>query len=699
MFTTRCHIFLILTATALSASVSAQAAGDEPSVMPPAAATSRPTGASGASVPSKISFGDQGMSGEDASELMMFKDIPVVVAAGKREQTEHQAPASVTIITADEIEKSNYESLADALRNQRSFFLHTDGLNWFLGERGFERPGEWNARILVTVDGRPTNDLIYGQTHLDRDFVAPVEVMKQVEVVRGPGSSLYGTNAVFGVINVVTKDGADVNGLQVKAEGGTLETGRISAVYGQVLPGGWDVIGAVTGYSSRGANDIIYNGVNDAAHNFGHIEGADYEGVYSLFLKVKKGDLTASFDYESREKGNRSATYDVSFFDPGTMHENRGNVTLKYDHEVTAGQSIHAMVYWSHYGYDQNWLYAPMPPTPGLYYTSFGVDEWVGEEVYYDWQITKKLRILAGSNARQSIFTHQHDFDSMNPNVLNIPASTNNWGLFVEAEYKLADPLTLTLGGRVDDTQRTGYTFSPRAAVILTPDKPDTIKLLYGRAFRQPNLYEQLYSSGPGGNTPNPFLKPEIADTYEAVWERELNDGWRTSVNGFLWQMKDAMEDYTYPDGSLQTRNGDNIWAHGVEAEIGRKWENGASVRAYGTYTRAERSGMRVPDSPEWILGLAIVWPIYKNNTFISVQPQFVGDMKNDLGQYIQATYITNIVLTSRDILPNTDFQAGVYNLFADRARLPRDGPFNQIQTTLDYPPMSFLFSLTYHFH
>ena len=84
--------------------------------------------------------------------------------------------------------------------------------------------------------------MIYGQSHLDRDFVVPMEAVQQIEVVRGPGSSLYGTNAVFGVINVVTKNGSDVNGIQVKVEGGTQETGRASILYGMELPGGWDVL-------------------------------------------------------------------------------------------------------------------------------------------------------------------------------------------------------------------------------------------------------------------------------------------------------------------------------------------------------------------------------------------------------------------------------------------------------------------------
>src|SRR5438105_2078104 len=83
------------------------------------------------------------------------------------------------------------------LRGQRSVYLHTDGLNWFAGVRGSLRPGEWNARILVLVDGRPTREPLYGQTHLDQDFVVPMEAIKRVEVVRGPGSALYGSNAVF----------------------------------------------------------------------------------------------------------------------------------------------------------------------------------------------------------------------------------------------------------------------------------------------------------------------------------------------------------------------------------------------------------------------------------------------------------------------------------------------------------------------
>ena len=258
---------------------------------------------------------------KEAPELEFYVDLPVVVAAGKRQQTQQEAAASVSVITSDDIDLFGYRSLADALRTQRGFYLNTDGLNWFLGVRGFLRPDEWNARILVLVDGRPTRDMIYDQTHIDQDFVVPMEAVDRIEVVRGPGSALYGSDAVFGVINVVTKDGADIDGVQAKLEGGTQWTGRVNALFGYETHDGWDVMGDVSGSTSQGDTHLQFDGVNDAAHNYGNILNSDYSGVYSGFLKIKKGEFSATFDSESRDQDNADATYLAEFFNPGSMQE------------------------------------------------------------------------------------------------------------------------------------------------------------------------------------------------------------------------------------------------------------------------------------------------------------------------------------------------------------------------------------------
>ena len=110
-------------------------------------------------------------------------------------------------------------------------------------------------------------------------------------------------------------------------------------------------------------------------------------------------------------------------------------------------------------------------PTPADRYNTIGNDDWIGEEIHYDWQINKSIHLLAGADGRQSLFAHQHDFDAVHGDVLNIDSSINYWGIFAEGEDKLNDWLSLTVGGRLDNTQRIGLSFSPRFAAIITPDQ------------------------------------------------------------------------------------------------------------------------------------------------------------------------------------------------------------------------------------
>ncbi len=623
----------------------------------------------------------------EAPELMLFKEIPVVVAAGKREQTESQAAASVSVVSADQIDKMGYRSLADVLRGQRSFYLHSDGLNSFAGVRGFLRPGEWNARILVLVDGRPTREPVYAQTHLDQDFVVPMEAIKRVEVVRGPGSALYGSNAVFAVINVVTKDGADVNGGQIKVKGGNKESGAASGMYGTNIAG-WDVIGAASGFTTAGDKNIQYDKVHDAARNFGHIVDFDHEDAYSAFAKARKGDFTIELDLERRKKDNRSATYLASWFDPGRMLEDRANLTLKYDHRVNEGQSLHAMAYVGYYNYDQKYRIDDAGAGQPFHYRTQAESEWVGAEIHYDWQIDKTFHLTVGADGTQSLNTRQHDSTTVDGNVLDVDPSFNSWGIFAEGEWKVAPWLTLTAGLRLDHVQRIDLQVNPRAAAIITPTKEDTIKLMYGRAFRAPNLYELFYAS-PGANTPNPGLNPEICDTWEIAWERQFKGGWRTSVNYYYWRFTKSIESTALADDSFQYQNGGNLYANGVELELQKQWEDGTLFRIYGTYGRATHSGGgHLSHSPDWIAGTSIAFPIFNKKTFLAIEPQVVGPMRSDDIEPTDATFITNIILTSREIAPGMDLQLGAYNLFSHSARMPRNDA-STARTRCDIPNLS----------
>jgi outer membrane receptor for ferrienterochelin and colicins len=387
-----------------------------------------------------------------------------------------------------------------------------------------------------------------------------------------------------------------------------------------------------------------------------------------------------------------------SWYTPGDMYERRTNATLRLNHTFEDGGNLQAMFYYGHYDYMENWPYDLTEATTPYTYFSTGEDDWVGEQVHYSYQISKQLHMLFGVDGVQSIWTDQHDENSISGPVLNIPASYNSVGAFAEDEYKPTSWLSITTGVRVDQVQRVGTSVSPRFAGIITPTKEDTIKALYGRAFRDPNLYELLYTSPPpDGLVGNLQLKPEIVDTFELAYERQYGHGWQSTLNGYLWKMSDSMENYVYPDGSLQTRNSGTLWADGVEGELDKRWEDGSSWRIYGSYTRADEDGNGLTHSPSWIAGSSLAIQIIRH-CYLSVEPQIVGGMKSDLGDFTHPTFITNVVFTSKEFARGWTFQAGVYNLFAEYARLPRDGPFDQIQGTVDYPSTTYMASITKKF-
>jgi iron complex outermembrane receptor protein len=638
-------------------------------------------------------------AGEDNSELMLFKDIPVVVAAGMRQQTLQQAPASVSIVDANDIQLFNYRSIADVLRGQRSFYTFNNGLDTYVGVRGLQIPGNYNSQILLLEDGRPTNELVNEFTGVGQGEGVPMEAVKQVEVLRGPGSSLYGTDAMFGVVNVVTKDGADVDGVEERTELGSNETIHQNVLWGQTFKGGWDVLADISGYTTEGDRSIIYDGVTDPAHNYGHIVDSDNAASLNGFAKIKNGPFTFQIDSWVRHTDDSAATYLTSFANPGWQHQQQTNATLKLDHDFGNGQELHAMVYYTHF---DSRLASPYDTTqvsvPYTYFTNAD-DDFLGEQVNYGWQLNHDLHLLAGAQGTEAIHTRQDDSDTLTGAVLNVPASYSGYGLFAEGTDQLTKWLSLTVGGRFDEVQRVGSHVSPRVAVIWTPEKSDAIKALYRSAFRSPTLSDLLYHTPPpSGVIANPNLKPETIDTYELEWDRDYGNGWQTTANTYLWNMSNEIITGTLPDGSTQQQNGDKLATEGLELEADKKWDSGASFRLYGTYAHGFQDGGTLAHSPDWITGAAVAIPVLRRDTFVSIEPQVVGQQKNDLGEYMSPTFLTNVVFTSRDIWKNWTLQAGVYNLFGNFARYPREGPFNQVETSLNGPNPELLVSLSVKF-
>ena len=163
-------------------------------------------------------------------EQLLEVKVQKVTSAAKYEQSTALAPASVTIVTDHDIRLNGYRNLAEVVGSVRGFYSTYDRNYSYLGVRGFNRPGDYNSRILLLIDGHRVNDVAFDGAPVGNDGYLDVDLIDRVEVVRGPGSAVYGSSAFFAVVNVVTRRGRDLQGAEAAFTAGSFDAwqGRFS---------------------------------------------------------------------------------------------------------------------------------------------------------------------------------------------------------------------------------------------------------------------------------------------------------------------------------------------------------------------------------------------------------------------------------------------------------------------------------------
>jgi len=246
-------------------------------------------------------------------EDLMQIDAGQVFGASERLQPAIEAPASVSFITAQEISRYGYRTLADVLRAVRGVYVTNDRNFSFVGIRGFGKPGDYNSRILLLINGHRVNDNIFGQAEIGAEFGLDPAMFERVEIIRGPASSLYGDSAFFAVVNVITRSGAALAGTSVTVETGTLGTRLVRSSTGQRLPNGFDLAISGTYEHSDGVSRLFFPAYNTPETNNGIAEGLDAEGTKQFYGRVSKGGLTITTMYGARRRAVPTASSGTQF--------------------------------------------------------------------------------------------------------------------------------------------------------------------------------------------------------------------------------------------------------------------------------------------------------------------------------------------------------------------------------------------------
>ena len=632
-------------------------------------------------------------------EELMKIEVDTVSGASRYEQPVSEAPASVTIVTADEISKFGYRNLADILQSVPGFSVTNDRNYQYAGIRGFGLPGDYGTRMLLLVDGVRQNEPVYQAGYVGNEMVVDVDLIERVEVIRGPGHTLYGANAMSGVINVITKRGRDLDGFEVSGEAGSFDTykGRLS--YGKKFTAGPEMLLSGTFLHSRG-QDLYYPEFDSPSTDFGWARRCDRERFGSAFLKMAYRDLTLEGGYVKRDKTLPTAPWGTVFNNPGTKATDSSMfLDLKYRRTFENGMDMMARLSWNQYRYDGSYIYGSSEEGDApLLFTNIDKarSSWLQGEVQLSGEVSESHRLVGGLEFRDVLRMEQQNYDT--EMYLDDRQSSWNVGVYLQDEYRILDTLILNAGLRYDHFDTFGDTVNPRVALIFSPFSRTTAKFLFGTAFRPPSGYELYYHDGSTQKT-NPGLREEQSLNYELILEQYLGRRFRGTVSGFYTRVKDLITQVLDPaDNLLIFRNIDKAELKGVELELDGKWDNGIQGRASYTFQDGKNvtTGEWLPNSARHLVKLNLLFPLLREKVFLGLEEQYTSSKRTMADGRARDFFTTNLTIFTRNLLKDFELSGSVYNLFNTGYAVPVGREF--IQDSIRQDGRTFRVKATWRF-
>ncbi len=505
---------------------------------------------------------------EDLSAVSLEELLETTISAAARyEQKSREAPASVTIITSEEIKRYGYRTLDEILNAVRGIFTRNDRNYANLGIRGFDRPSDYDNKILLMVNEHIVNENVYGAAFFGTDLGIEPDFIERIEIVRGPGSALYGTGAMFAVINIVIKEYSGIEGLKIKAETGSYGRKHGSFVVGRE-------ISEDMGFTASGimgdieGQDLYFEEFDDPATNFGKAQDLDWVKHCSFFAAATYKDFNFQGFITSRRKGIPTAAWEMEFNDDRAESlDERSYLALDYGKALGIDKKLTLKAYFDHYRYEGIYPY-------DILWFDSNTGDWIGGEAQFLWDLRADNRFIIGTEYREN-FTA--DYRSWDEDTVyfdqNFPFSV--FSFYAQDCYQITSRLSLTAGIRHDNYSTVGSSTTPRGAVVYNLNHWSSMKLLYSQAFRAPNVYEVHYED-PEIAKGNPELKPEKIEAAEVVWEQRLSKALYATASLYKYTMKDLIDQVEDPaDELLQFRNITEVVAWGFELETNARLKNG----------------------------------------------------------------------------------------------------------------------------
>ncbi len=632
----------------------------------------------------KITVRKEGRAEVDAELL----ESDEVAAASRSLESVEDAPASVSVISGTELRAMGYPTIAEAVRGVRGMYLSDDRTYEAIGVRGFSRPGDYGNRVLVTLDGQPMNDNYAGSSLVGFDGRVDLDDVERIEIVRGPGSVLYGTGAFFGVINLVTR-GRQVRTHGELAGGTALDgVGRARATGVVRLgedAGAWSSVAIARGAGRdfffpeyrndpRAADQPL---AADGLPSDGNVRNADGFSAGSVGGRAWWRWITVQGFLSHRVKGIPTGAYESVIGDPRSkVRDTRAFVELRVEPKLGKGVESLSRVHLNLY--DFNGTYAS-DPRPSLESEVFR-GRWLGGEQRLVLKPVETLRLTVGAELIGHLQAKQLSADATAKYADRDDPYLNAAG-YLLGDFTPAKAVKISAGARLDYYSNVAFdaagAINPRLAVIFDTWKGGKLKLLGGKAFRSPSVYE-LYSSG-SDRTAAASLKPEQVVSGEVELSQRITPTVLALLAGYTNYVTGLIELKETEGGLLRYENSTSpVLVAGGEAELRREWRQGFMASATVSVQKAQYLDAptlrEVPNSPLTLGSLKCAAPIVGRSLMAMMRVSIEGprfDSDNTTADPEQgrtrAGVVGDLVFSGEVERLNARYAVGAYNLADSR--------------------------------
>ena len=488
----------------------------------------------------------------------------ILVTATRTEQGIREVPSSVEVIDSEVIEAANAANVEDLLKTTVGVDMQGGG---FPGEatkinmRGMST-GYQSERVLVLVDGRRINDQYQGNTEF---AMLPIDNVERIEILRGPASALYGSNAEGGVINIITRKGTTTPFTRVAASAGSYNTQRYAVSHGwKTGPFDYFLTGSyldTDGYTHNSDGTERDWTAQNFTGNFGYTLNDDAEirtclGSYAGEGTDENSDRTARKDYEAV------------------------TCSWRWDRATEARLVVRGYRNWEYNRYD--WKY----PGESVYDQNT-----LGGEVQQSLWIGEHHQATVGVEARRDSVDAdevQNRFDESSTTV----------GSYLQDEIRINESWQLTAGVRNDSSSDYSGEWSPRLAALYRMGPQAEVFASVNRAYRAPALSDRFVKTEWNGIffEGNPDLKPETLMAYELGARRRMAERISVEVAVFASDMKDTFDFVLNSDGVFRNQNVTRSKIMGVESRV--EYQMTKEFSAFANYTFTDGTYDEFPPDP-----------------------------------------------------------------------------------------------------